>query len=89
MAKNMEKALSKIIHDMDRTATEKFESFMRGKNTDYMEGYYAGKSDYIKKACEWFSEHINDYTCYNEMDGWDIRHKEMHEDFRKAMEEEQ
>lgn len=41
----------------------------------------------IEKACEWFSEHIIDYACYDEMDGWDIRHKEMHEDFRNAMKE--
>lgn len=45
------------------------------------------KQEIVEKACEWFSEHIIDYTCYSEMDGWNIHHKEMHEDFRKAMEE--
>lgn len=41
----------------------------------------------IAKACEWFSEHIIEYVDYVEMDGWNVRHREMHEDFRKAMEE--
>ncbi|MBQ0074579.1 MAG: hypothetical protein KBT34_10330 [Prevotella sp.] len=45
------------------------------------------KQEIINNACEWFSEHIIDYACYNEMDGWNINHKEMHDDFRKAMEE--
>lgn len=48
MAKTIEEALSKKIRSMDKTATEKFESFLRGKNTDYMEGYDAGKSDQRK-----------------------------------------
>lgn len=54
-------------------------------------GYHFGATEQkkidIDKACEWFSKHMIEYVSYNEMDGWDINHKEMHKDFNKAMEE--
>lgn len=82
---------------MEDIAIKDFEKFCQKNDVKptnmkadyYLAGYYKGQERMIDKACEWFSEHITDYVCYNEMEGWDIRHNEMHEDFRKAMEGEE
>lgn len=60
---------------------------MRKLNEEWKENLEIQRKMLIDKAYEWFSEHMIEYTCYIEMEGWDIKYKEMHKDFRKAMEE--
>lgn len=86
MTKTIEERAETFAEDNWGRGYSKEVEVLRSKE-GYIEGATEQRKIDIDKACEWFSEHIIDYACYNEMDGWDIHHKEMHEDFRKAMEE--
>lgn len=68
----------KVIDDAN--LHERFEKILKGQ-----------KWDFIEKACEWLKENARNYAyatdrCYTVADVCDI-HKELVEDFRKAMEE--
>lgn len=46
------------------------------------------KQEFIKKACEWLKENVNDYLFDDgkEMTDWKVNVEEMLDDFKKAME---
>ena len=75
-----------------------FDGYYTGREKAMEEGYIAGATEQkaidIEKACEWLEENARDYACatircpYGEEEEiiCDV-HREIVEDFRKAMEE--
>ena len=83
--------LRKLLNGEELSGMERFEKLKYCNNeANYQQGYH----DAIDKACEWLEENARDYACatircpYGEEEEiiCDV-HREIVEDFRKAMEE--